>query len=69
MNIKQILDEISNEPGKNQKMVILGKYADNELLKRELKFNTDYYRIVDLTQLELEPNEEEKKQEMFEMGM
>lgn len=36
MNIKQILDEISNEPGKNQKMVILGKYADNELLKRVL---------------------------------
>jgi hypothetical protein len=40
----------------------------NELLKRELKFNTDYYRIVDPTQLELEPDEEEKKQEMFEMG-
>lgn len=36
MDIKQILDEISNEPGKNQKMVILGKYADNELLKRVL---------------------------------
>lgn len=36
MEIKQILDEISSEPGKNQKMVILGKYADNELLKRVL---------------------------------
>ena len=36
MSIKQILDEIASEPGKNQKMVILGKYADNELLKRVL---------------------------------
>lgn len=36
MEIKQILDEIASEPGKNQKMVILGKYADNELLKRVL---------------------------------
>lgn len=36
MGIKQILDEIASEPGKNQKMVILGKYADNELLKRVL---------------------------------
>jgi len=36
MEIKKILDEISSEPGKNQKMAILGKYADNELLKRVL---------------------------------
>jgi DNA ligase-1 len=36
MEIKQILDEISSEPGKNQKMAILGKYVDNELLKRVL---------------------------------
>jgi DNA ligase-1 len=36
MEIKQILDELSSEPSKNQKMVILGKYADNELLKRVL---------------------------------
>lgn len=34
--IKDILDEISSEPGKNQKMAILGKYQDNELLKRVL---------------------------------
>ena len=31
-------------------------------MKRELKFNTDYYRIVDLTKLE-EEEEEEKKEE------
>lgn len=36
MEIKQILDEISSEPGKKQKMAILGKYVDNELLKRVL---------------------------------
>jgi hypothetical protein len=36
MNIKQIFDEISAESGTNQKMVILGKYTDNELLKRVL---------------------------------
>jgi DNA ligase-1 len=36
MEIKQILDEISSEPGKNQKMAILGKYVDNELLKSVL---------------------------------
>ena len=34
MSIKQILDEISNESSTNQKMVILAKYKDNELLKR-----------------------------------
>ena len=34
MSIKQILDEIANEPSTNQKMVILSKYKDNELLKR-----------------------------------
>ena len=34
MTIKQILLEISNESSTNQKMVILGKYKDNELLKR-----------------------------------
>jgi len=36
MSIKQILDEISNEPGKNQKMIILNKYDENDLLKRVL---------------------------------
>jgi ATP-dependent DNA ligase len=36
MTIKNILDEISSEPGKNQKIAILGKYQDNELLKRVL---------------------------------
>jgi ATP-dependent DNA ligase len=36
MEIKQILDEISSEPGKKQKMAILGKYVDNELLKSVL---------------------------------
>ncbi len=36
MNIKQIFDEIAAESSTNQKMVILGKYADNELLKRVL---------------------------------
>ena len=34
MSIKQILDEISNESSTNQKMVILAKYKENELLKR-----------------------------------
>mgnify|MGYP001157948908 FL=1 len=32
--IKAILDEIKNENSTNQKMVILAKYKDNELLKR-----------------------------------
>ena len=36
MNIKQIFDEIAAESSTNQKMVILGKYSDNELLKRLL---------------------------------
>lgn len=34
--IKEILDEIANEPSTNQKMVILEKYKNNELLKRVL---------------------------------
>ena len=34
--IKEIFDEIAAEGGTNQKMVILGKYSDNELLKRVL---------------------------------
>lgn len=34
--IKAILDEIANESSTNQKMVILAKYKDNELLKRVL---------------------------------
>lgn len=36
MNIKEILDEISAEPGTNAKMEILKKYKDNELLKTVL---------------------------------
>jgi hypothetical protein len=36
MKIKEIFDEIAAEGGTNQKMVILGKYVDNELLKRVL---------------------------------
>jgi len=36
MKIKEIFDEIAAESGTNQKMVILGKYTDNELLKRVL---------------------------------
>ena len=36
MTIKQIFDEIAAEPGTNQKMVILAKYRDNELLERVL---------------------------------
>jgi hypothetical protein len=36
MTIKQIFDEISAEGGSNMKMEILGKYKDNELLKRVL---------------------------------
>jgi len=36
MSIKDILDEIANEPSTNNKMKILGKYKDNELLKRVL---------------------------------
>jgi ATP-dependent DNA ligase len=36
MKIKDIFDEIAAEGGTNQKMVILAKYADNELLKRVL---------------------------------
>jgi len=35
-------------------------------LKTELKFNTDYYRIVDLTKLNQE-EKEETKTEGFEM--
>ena len=34
--IKQIFDEIANEPGTNKKMEILGKYKTNELLKQVL---------------------------------
>lgn len=34
--IKEILDEISLEPGDNKKMEILRRYKDNELLKRVL---------------------------------
>jgi hypothetical protein len=34
MNIKDILDEIAAEPGSNAKMEILGKYKNNDLLKR-----------------------------------
>jgi len=36
MTIKQIFDEITNEPGTNQKMVILDKYKGNMLLKQVL---------------------------------
>jgi DNA ligase 1 len=36
MTIKQIFNEIANEPGTNAKMNILSKYKDNELLKRVL---------------------------------
>jgi len=36
MNIKQIFDEIANESGTNEKMNILSKYKENELLKRVL---------------------------------
>ena len=36
MTIKQILDEIKNEPGTNNKMEILRKHKDNELLKKVL---------------------------------
>ena len=36
MTIKDILDEIANESSTNQKMVILKKYKDNELLKKVL---------------------------------
>jgi hypothetical protein len=36
MTIKQIFDEIANEPGTNAKMDILAKYKDNELLKKVL---------------------------------
>lgn len=36
MNIKEIFDEISAEGGTNMKMEILGKYKENELLKRVL---------------------------------
>lgn len=34
VTIKEIFDEIANESSTNQKMVILGKYKDDELLKR-----------------------------------
>jgi hypothetical protein len=36
MNIKTILDEIGTESSTNNKMNILGKYKDNEILKRVL---------------------------------
>jgi hypothetical protein len=36
MNIKQIFDEIASESGTNEKMNILTKYKENELLKRVL---------------------------------
>lgn len=36
MRIKQIFDEIANESSTNEKMNILSKYKDNELLKRVL---------------------------------
>ena len=36
MDIKGILDEIGNESSTKQKMVLLGKYKDNETLKRVL---------------------------------
>jgi hypothetical protein len=36
MTIKEIFDEITAEPGTNQKMVILAKYQSNALLKRVL---------------------------------
>lgn len=36
MTIKQIFDEIANEPGTNKKMDILRKYKDNELLVKVL---------------------------------
>lgn len=36
MTIKNILDEIANESSTNQKMVILAKYKDNELLQQVL---------------------------------
>ena len=36
MSIKEIFEQIANESSTNEKMVILGKYKDNELLKRVL---------------------------------
>jgi len=36
MKIKQIFDEITAEPGTNQKMVILGKYKNGSLLEEVL---------------------------------
>lgn len=36
MTIKNIFDEIANEPSTNEKMNILNKYKDNELLKKVL---------------------------------
>lgn len=36
MTVKQIFDEIAGEPSTNKKMEILGKYKDNEILKRVL---------------------------------
>ena len=36
MTIKNIFDEISNEGGSNMKMTILGKYVNNDFLKRIL---------------------------------
>ena len=70
-SVKAITDA-HTYPSLEQGRKLLSGVSDeryNELLKRELKFNTDYYRIVDLTKLELEAEEEEKKEEMNEMGM
>jgi ATP-dependent DNA ligase len=36
MSIKEIFEQIANESSTNEKMVILGKFKDNELLKRVL---------------------------------
>ena len=54
MSIKEILDEIAAESSTNQKMVILAKYKDNELLKRviylahskRVKFHSIYAHIL-----------------------
>jgi hypothetical protein len=39
-----------------------------ELLQTELKFNTDYYRIVDFTKLEFELAEEESKDHVVDLN-
>ena len=36
MDIKEILDEIASESSTNQKMIILEKHKENELLKKVL---------------------------------